>query len=151
MTINMLCVGCVDLNLKRPWVISRDISSAHRSIGTFCRTFTKCLYWKFFSDLHEWANITRGKRSSVFFKRAGCQKISKAPRNKWRWRCLQRKKKKRHLLKSSSALKWHKETGCYNICQLSLLGKFKKSSSLYFRVWIFLAGTTVLNKWNSVD
>ena len=86
-----------------------------------------------------------------FFKRAGCQKISKAPRNKWRWRCLQRKKKKRHLLKSSSALQWHKETGCYNICQLSLLGKFKKSSSLYFRVWIFLAGTTVLNKWNSVD
>ena len=150
MTINMLCVGCVDLNLKRPWVISRDISSAHRSIGTFCRTFTKCLYWKFFSDLHEWANITRGKRSSVFSsvldvkKSRRHQEINDAGG-------VYRGKRRKHLLKSSSALQWHKETGCYNICQLSLLGKFKKSSSLYFRVWIFLAGTTVLNKWNSVD
>lgn len=40
MTINMPCVGCVDLNLKRPWVISCDISSEHRSMHIY-RTITE--------------------------------------------------------------------------------------------------------------
>lgn len=40
MTINMPCVGCVDFNLKRPWVISCDISSEQRSMYIY-RTITE--------------------------------------------------------------------------------------------------------------
>ena len=40
MTINMPCVGCVDFNLKRPWVISCDISSEQRSMHIY-RTITE--------------------------------------------------------------------------------------------------------------
>ena len=90
MTINMPCVGCVDLNLKRPWVISCDISSEHRSIGTFTaqlQSAPECVYLK-------WTNIAR--HSAGFSCRREAKENVKGIEKMWRRCCLQKGKKEKN-------------------------------------------------------
>lgn len=95
MTINMPCVGCVDFNLKRPWVISCDISSEQRSMHIY-RTITE---WA--EQQSELGNVPANERwscerHSIRFlpQRRKQGELQKTLKYKWRQWCLQKGRKK---------------------------------------------------------
>lgn len=107
MTINMPCVGCVDLNLKRPWVISCDISSEHRSIGTFTAQSQSGPNSQPNKDLYKWTNIVKGIRS-VF----SCRRDEGKLKRHWRINdaggVYRRKERKNTYWKAHGHGKWQK-------------------------------------------